>query len=173
MWKRLRSISIVVLFVLLALLVSSCFFSASAATPTDNELPNVILSYSEYNQLKETFSQLQQKSQMQKQQIETLEKLLQKVDSSTATSDTTLTEALSQLNEAKQQIATQEQQLQKLNSLLVTQSSQLAKANSSLQAANESLTELTNELKKQQLKERQNRVWAIIATATAVYLAVR
>jgi hypothetical protein len=42
-----------------------------------------------------------------------------------------------------------------------------------LQAANESLAELTNELKKQQLKERQNRVWAIIATATAIYLTVR
>lgn len=173
MWKRLRSISIVVLFVLLALLVSSCFFSASAATPTDNELPNVILSYSEYNQLNDNLLTLAQNSTKQRERINQLETLLQTASLSTSESTQALTEARQELAIAKQQTEKQAQQLQTLNSLLETQAQQLNRANASLAIAQQSLTELTNELKKQQAAEKQSKVWAILATVTALYFAAR
>lgn len=175
MWKRLRIICAFILFVALSLLVSSCFLSASYASSPAASQPaeGVTLTLDEYNQLKSNLSTLARNSQMQRQRIAQLEELLQTASGSTMQSTQALTEARQELAIAKQQTEKQAQQLQTLNSLLETQAQQLNRANASLAIAQQSLAELTNELKKQQLKERQNRVWAIIATATAIYLAVR
>ena len=173
MWKRLLIICASIIFVALSLLVSSCFLSVSAATPLASEPQSVTLSYSEYNQLKSNLSTLARNSQMQRQRIAQLEELLQTASGSTMQSTQALTEARQELAIAKQQTEKQAQQLQTLNSLLETQAQQLNRANASLAIAQQSLTELTNELKKQQAAEKQSKVWAILATVTALYFAAR
>ena len=166
MWKRLRIICAVILFVALSLLVSSCFFSASAATPTDNELPNVILSYSEYNQLSDNLTKLRNNSQTQQQRISQLETLLQ-------TSSTATDESATSLVKAQKQTAEQAQQLQKLNTLLKMQNEQLTKTQLSLQTANASLQQLEQEIKQRKNESDRNRTIAIIAGAAALYFATR
>lgn len=174
MWKRLRITFVFILFVLFSLLVSSCFLSsASAATLPDGNQPSVTLTYQEYKQLSDNLTMLQSNSAKQLERIVQLETLLNEASNSTSQSNTALIEAQNQLKTAKQQISEQQLKLQKLNALLQTQSEQLSRANASLEIANQSLRELESELKKKQADDRRNKVLAIVASATAVYLATK
>lgn len=173
MWSRLKSISLIILFILSLLFVSSCFLSVSAATVQDNEQQSVTLSYNEYNQLRNNLSTLAQNSQMQKERIVQLEMLLKTASSSTTESAEALIEARKQLTEAKMQINEQATQLQTLNSLLEMQQQQITKANVSLEIANQSLKQLEQEIKDKQAQERKNKVLLMLATASAIYFAMK
>lgn len=174
MWKRLRITFVFILFVLLALLVSSCFLSlASAATVPDGSQQHVTLSWSEYKQLSVNLNQLQTNSTKQLQRIEQLETLLQTASLSTTESNRALIEARQQLVEAKQQTSEQAQQLMQLNSLLEKQREQLSKTQTSLQIANASLSELSQEIKEQQSKQRKSNALIAVLSLTTLYFASR
>ena len=165
MWKRLRIILLLILFVAFALSVSSCFLSAAYATSPDNP-ETVTLTWSEYQTLNNNLTTLANNSTLQQQRIEKLNQLLQTASLSTNESQTALIKAQNQTQE-------QEKQLQKLNQLLETQTQQLNKAQTSLAIANESLTQLERDLRRERAATNRNRTIAIIAGATALYFATR
>lgn len=166
MWKRLKSISLVAIFVLLCLLASSCFASAQASTPPVVEPPSVTLTLNEYKQLQCEFSALEKGLNERENTIQRLSKLLN-------ASGTATDESLKALREAKRQADEQAKQIAMLNSLLNKQDKELQTTKSDLKIAEQSLNELTSELKKRKAEERKNKILLAVATGAAVYFAAK
>lgn len=171
MWIRLKVILVGILVSLLLLLFASFCVSVSAATSPAETQQSVTLTFEEYNQLSMNLTTLQKNSTKQLERITQLETLLNEASNSTNQSDTALTVAQMQLQRAKQQTQEQAQQLQKLNESLQLQSQQLQKANASLVIANQSLKELSQEIKKQQLKQRKSNALVAVLGLTTLYFA--
>lgn len=148
--KRILSLFVLCLC-LSAPLVGQC-----ADTTTAAQDGKIVMSQTQYNQLKETIRQ-------QEKTLATLQDRLNRLDSNSTTLQQQLTQAKEQLTTTKQSLTTADSSLSQASEALNRQSQSL-----------ETLTKQINEMTQKQARlERQRDVWATVAGAFLIGCIVK